>query len=74
LKYKTPEISFNKGGKKSKFSQYKIRLYEKQKLRYYHCLTESQFSNYVLAAKKKRGSSGKVLLSLLIMRFRQFII
>lgn len=66
LKYNKDSISFNK--KRVKFSQYKIRLYEKQKLRYYHCLTESQFSTYVLYAKQKRGSSGKVLLSLLVMR------
>jgi len=51
-----------------KFSQYKLQLNEKQKLRYYHCLNENQFSNYVSLSKRKKGSSGKLLLSLLIMR------
>lgn len=51
-----------------KVSQYKLQLNEKQKLRYFHCLNEKQFSNYVSLSKKKKGSSGKVLLSLLIMR------
>ena len=51
-----------------KSSQYKVRLKEKQKLRYYYGVTERQLFNYLKKARKKKGSSGKELLSLLEMR------
>ena len=54
--------------KKQKPSAYKIRLYEKQKLRYNYGVTESQLLNYVKEAKRKKGLTGFLLLQLLEMR------
>lgn len=54
--------------KKQKPSAYKIRLYEKQKLRYNYGITESQLLNYVKEAKRKKGLTGFLLLQLLEMR------
>lgn len=56
-----------------KSSQYKVRLKEKQKLRYYYGITERQLFNYLKKARKKKGSSGKELLSLLEMRLDNVI-
>nr|YP_009673840.1 ribosomal protein S4 [Cuscuta bonafortunae]QDF46558.1 ribosomal protein S4 [Cuscuta bonafortunae] len=49
-------------------SEYRIRLEEKQKLRFHYGLTERQLVNYVRIARKAKGSTGKVLLQLLEMR------
>nr|AZL92778.1 ribosomal protein S4 [Cuscuta chinensis]WCF05460.1 ribosomal protein S4 [Cuscuta chinensis] len=49
-------------------SEYRIRLEEKQKLRFHYGLTEQQLINYVRIARKAKGSTGKVLLQLLEMR------
>nr|YP_009654509.1 ribosomal protein S4 [Pogostemon cablin]YP_010466220.1 ribosomal protein S4 [Pogostemon plectranthoides]ANQ46325.1 rps4 [Pogostemon cablin]QCH39795.1 ribosomal protein S4 [Pogostemon cablin]QCH39882.1 ribosomal protein S4 [Pogostemon cablin]QDH52495.1 ribosomal protein S4 [Pogostemon cablin]QDH52582.1 ribosomal protein S4 [Pogostemon cablin] len=54
-----------RSGKKS---QYRIRLEEKQKLRFHYGLTERQLLKYVRIAGKARGSTGRVLLQLLEMR------
>nr|YP_010623571.1 ribosomal protein S4 [Uvaria dulcis]WBF97629.1 ribosomal protein S4 [Uvaria dulcis] len=57
--------------KKSRFrkkSQYRIRLEEKQKLRFHYGLTERQLLRYVHIAGKTKGSTGQVLLQLLEMR------
>nr|YP_009309279.1 ribosomal protein S4 [Pogostemon yatabeanus]YP_009309366.1 ribosomal protein S4 [Pogostemon stellatus]AKM21339.1 ribosomal protein S4 [Pogostemon yatabeanus]AKM21426.1 ribosomal protein S4 [Pogostemon stellatus] len=54
-----------RSGKKS---QYRIRLEEKQKLRFHYGLTERQLLKYVRIAGKARGSTGQVLLQLLEMR------
>nr|QXI85277.1 ribosomal protein S4 [Gentiana crassuloides] len=51
-----------------KKSQYRIRLEEKQKLRFHYGLTEGQLLNYVRIAGKAKGSTGQVLLQLLEMR------
>nr|YP_009994385.1 ribosomal protein S4 [Cuscuta africana]QNP08497.1 ribosomal protein S4 [Cuscuta africana] len=51
-----------------KKSQYRIRLEEKQKLRFHYGLTEKQLINYVRIARKAKGSTGEVLLQLLEMR------
>lgn len=51
-----------------KSSQYKVRLKEKQKLRYYYGVSEKQLFTYLKKARKRKGSSGKELLSLLEMR------
>nr|YP_010454289.1 ribosomal protein S4 [Thesium chinense]QYF09478.1 ribosomal protein S4 [Thesium chinense] len=51
-----------------KRSQYRIRLEEKQKLRFHYGLTERQLLNYVRIAGKAKGSTGQVLLQLLEMR------
>nr|YP_010186871.1 ribosomal protein S4 [Cymaria dichotoma]QVL24560.1 ribosomal protein S4 [Cymaria dichotoma] len=55
----------SRSGKKS---QYRIRLEEKQKLRFHYGLTERQLLKYVRIAGKARGSTGRVLLQLLEMR------
>nr|UEN67058.1 ribosomal protein S4 [Sophora franchetiana] len=52
----------------SKKSQYRIRLEEKQKLRFHYGLTEQQLLKYVRIAGKAKGSTGQVLLQLLEMR------
>ena len=51
-----------------KKSQYRIRLEEKQKLRFHYGLTERQLVKYVRIAGKAKGSTGQVLLQLLEMR------
>nr|YP_010293987.1 ribosomal protein S4 [Paepalanthus alpinus]ULQ67281.1 ribosomal protein S4 [Paepalanthus alpinus] len=51
-----------------KRSQYRIRLEEKQKLRFHYGLTERQLLRYVRIAGKVKGSTGQVLLQLLEMR------
>nr|YP_009712888.1 ribosomal protein S4 [Lindera neesiana]QGG44608.1 ribosomal protein S4 [Lindera neesiana] len=51
-----------------KRSQYRIRLEEKQKLRFHYGLTERQLLRYVRIAGKAKGSTGQVLLQLLEMR------
>nr|YP_009466631.1 ribosomal protein S4 [Genlisea violacea]AUN28686.1 ribosomal protein S4 [Genlisea violacea] len=55
----------SRSGKKS---QYRIRLEEKQKLRFHYGLTERQLIKYVRIARKAKGSTGQVLLQLLEMR------
>ena len=52
----------------SKKSQYRIRLEEKQKLRFHYGLTERQLLKYVRIAGKAKGSTGLLLLQLLEMR------
>jgi small subunit ribosomal protein S4 len=54
--------------KKKKISQYRIRLEEKQKLRFHYGLTEKQLLKYVRIARRAKGSTGQVLLQLLEMR------
>nr|AAT45821.1 small ribosomal protein 4 [Plagiochila fuscolutea] len=51
-----------------KVSQYRIRLEEKQKLRFHYGLTERQLLKYMRIARKAKGSTGQVLLQLLEMR------
>nr|YP_009515100.1 ribosomal protein S4 [Dendrotrophe varians]YP_009772460.1 ribosomal protein S4 [Phacellaria compressa]YP_009772532.1 ribosomal protein S4 [Phacellaria glomerata]YP_010835800.1 ribosomal protein S4 [Phacellaria rigidula]AUN45188.1 ribosomal protein S4 [Dendrotrophe varians]QIT03550.1 ribosomal protein S4 [Phacellaria compressa]QIT03622.1 ribosomal protein S4 [Phacellaria glomerata]WGC44149.1 ribosomal protein S4 [Phacellaria rigidula] len=51
-----------------KRSQYRIRLEEKQKLRFHFGLTERQLLQYVRIAGKAKGATGRVLLQLLEMR------
>ena len=54
-------------------SQYRLRLQEKQKLRYYYGLTERQLLRCVLIARKTRGSTGQALLQLLEMRLDNIV-
>nr|YP_010308900.1 ribosomal protein S4 [Rheum alexandrae]QST19847.1 ribosomal protein S4 [Rheum alexandrae]UWT59303.1 ribosomal protein S4 [Rheum alexandrae] len=51
-----------------KRSQYRIRLEEKQKLRFHFGITERQLLKYFRIARKAKGSTGQVLLQLLEMR------
>lgn len=54
--------------KKTKSSPYKIRLNEKQKLRFYYGINELQLMRYVKEAKRKKGLTGFLLMQLLEMR------
>ena len=54
--------------KKSKASAYKIRLNEKQKLRYYYGINEGQLIKYVKEARRRKGLTGFILMQLLEMR------
>nr|QWZ47256.1 ribosomal protein S4 [Cyananthus flavus] len=56
-----------------KKSQYRIRLEEKQKLRFHYGLTERQLLKYVRIAGKAKGPTGLVLLQLLEMRLDNII-
>nr|YP_009403793.1 ribosomal protein S4 [Legenere valdiviana]ASA35059.1 ribosomal protein S4 [Legenere valdiviana] len=47
---------------------YRIRLHEKQKLRFHYGVTERQLLKYVRIAVKAKGPTGQVLLQLLEMR------
>ena len=44
--------------KKAKASAYKIRLNEKQKLRYYYGITEKQLIKYIKEARRRKGLTG----------------
>lgn len=63
----------NSGSSVKKFSQYFIRLKEKQKLRYHYGITERQLLNYIIKARKKKGSVGMILLTYLEMRLDNII-
>nr|CAQ52777.1 ribosomal protein S4 [Pterobryopsis hoehnelii] len=65
--------SINQSTSNKKISQYRIRLEEKQKLRFHYGITERQLLNYVRIARKAKGSTGEVLLQLLEMRLDNVI-
>ena len=76
LTNKTPQLksgSINQSTSNKKVSQYRIRLEEKQKLRFHYGITERQLLNYVRIARKAKGSTGQVLLQLLEMRLDNII-
>nr|YP_010892630.1 ribosomal protein S4 [Pleurozia subinflata]URH13447.1 ribosomal protein S4 [Pleurozia subinflata] len=66
LKLKSSYLDRSMSNKK--VSQYRIRLEEKQKLRFHYGLTERQLLKYVRIARKIKGSTGQLLLQLLEMR------
>ncbi len=55
-------------GRRSKLSDYRIRLEEKQKLRFNYGLTERQLRKYYKHATKTKGDTGALLLQLLEQR------
>nr|UUJ35611.1 ribosomal protein S4 [Redfearnia baii]UUJ35613.1 ribosomal protein S4 [Redfearnia baii] len=76
LTNKTPQLksnSINQSTSNKKISQYRIRLEEKQKLRFHYGITERQLLNYVRIARKAKGSTGDILLQLLEMRLDNVI-
>nr|WNO46885.1 ribosomal protein S4 [Scopelophila ligulata] len=75
LTNKTPQLksSTNQSTSNKKISQYRVRLEEKQKLRFHYGITERQLLNYVRIARKAKGSTGQVLLQLLEMRLDNII-
>ncbi|MGY6172185.1 30S ribosomal protein S4 [Candidatus Mycoplasma pogonae] len=56
------------GQKKSKPSDYKLHLYEKQKVRYMYGLNEKQFRNTFFKSSKRKGLSGTNFLQMLEQR------
>jgi small subunit ribosomal protein S4 len=48
-------------------------LIEKPKLRFHYGVTERQLLNYIKKARKKKGSSGRMLLTLLEMRLDNIV-
>nr|YP_010640589.1 ribosomal protein S4 [Saxifraga montanella]WBQ53656.1 ribosomal protein S4 [Saxifraga montanella] len=68
LTSKRPRTGLRNQSRSGKRSQYRIRLEEKQKLRFHYGLTERQLLKYVRIAGKAKGSTGQVLLQLLEMR------
>nr|BBB22092.1 ribosomal protein S4 [Fissidens pellucidus] len=76
LTNKIPQLkssSVNQSTSNKKISQYRIRLEEKQKLRFHYGITERQLLNYVRIARRAKGSTGQVLLQLLEMRLDNII-
>nr|YP_010047472.1 ribosomal protein S4 [Stephania dielsiana]QPK42029.1 ribosomal protein S4 [Stephania dielsiana] len=63
-----PGSDLRNQSRSGKRSQYRIRLEEKQKLRFHYGLTERQLLKYVRIAGKAKGSTGRILLQLLEMR------
>nr|CAL41740.1 small ribosomal protein 4 [Syzygiella autumnalis] len=66
--FKSKSSFIDRSTSNKKVSQYRIRLEEKQKLRFHYGLTERQLLKYVRIARKAKGSTGQVLLQLLEMR------
>ena len=56
-----------------KMSQYRVRLQEKQKLRYNYGVTEKQLLSYVRRARRAKGPTGEVLLQMLEMRLDSIV-
>lgn len=56
-----------------KLSQFNIRLKEKQKLRYHYGISERQLLNYIKKSRRKKGSSGRLLLTFLEMRLDNIV-
>ena len=61
------------GWRRSKGSEYAVRLREKQKVKRYYGLFEQQFIRYVEDAERKPGNTGEVLLTLLERRLDNVI-
>nr|BBB22075.1 ribosomal protein S4 [Fissidens guangdongensis] len=76
LTNKIPQLkssSVNQSTSNKKISQYRIRLEEKQKLRFHYGITERQLLNYIRIARRAKGSTGQVLLQFLEMRLDNII-
>jgi len=61
------------GNQKGKESQYAVRLKEKQKLRFNYGISERQLISYVREARRRKGSTGEILLQLLEMRLDNIV-
>lgn len=59
---------FQGSSRRPKFSEYGIRLREKQKVKRIYGLTENQFRNYFEKAEKIKGVTGSILITLLERR------
>ena len=54
-------------------SDYKVRLVEKQKVRWHYGVLEKQFIRYVKEASRRKGPTGKILANLLESRLDNMI-
>lgn len=61
------------GSQKAKESQYAVRLKEKQKLRFNYGVNERQLLKYIREARRRKGSTGEVLLQLLESRLDNIV-
>jgi small subunit ribosomal protein S4 len=59
--------------RRRKPSEYKIRLIEKQKLRFHFGIMEKQFQRYVVDASRKKGPTGTNLINLLQSRLDNIV-
>ena len=60
-------------GRRGKQSDYKMRLLEKQKLRFHYGVLEKQFKRYVSEAARQRGPTGSILITLLESRLDNIV-
>ena len=56
-----------------KLTQFRVRLQEKQKLRYNYGISEKQLLSYVRRARRAKGPTGEVLLQMLEMRLDSIV-
>lgn len=63
----------NNSSKRGKVSEYKLHLYEKQKLRFHYGVQEKQLRNYSKTAFKSKENTGLVLLNILEKRIDNII-
>ena len=59
--------------RRRKDSDYKVRLMEKQKLRFHFGVMEKQFQRYVSTASRMRGPTGELLIQLLESRLDNIV-
>ena len=58
---------------RQKLSQYRVRLQEKQKLRYNYGVSEKQILSYVRQERRAKGPTGEILLQMLEMRLDNIV-
>lgn len=58
---------------RQKLSQFRVRLQEKQKLRYNYGVSEKQLFSYVRQARRAKGPTGEILLQMLEMRLDNIV-
>src|SRR5438445_10000702 len=61
------------GARRSKTSEYGMRLREKQKLKFFYGVLEAQFRRYFELAGRTKGNTGEALLSILERRLDNVI-
>lgn len=59
--------------RKGRQSDYKERLVEKQKLRFHYGVLEKQFRRYVVEASRRKGPTGRILITLLESRLDNIV-
>ena len=61
------------GSRRGKLSDYRIRLVEKQKMRFHYGVNEKQFKRYVAEATRRKGPTGKNLIAMLESRLDNLV-